>query len=233
VPIRDVKQNKYYAGTMLLDKDNIADSQKYYKRRLVPFGEYVPFEDTLRGVIEFFDLPMSGFSLGPAEQKTLKFDHLSMGVAICYEIVYPNLVYDQSRDANVLLTISNDAWFGDSWGPHQHLQMARMRAVEIALPILRGTNNGITAMIDYKGNITAQLPQFVRKNLEITFQPRRSHSPILFYNFWWLAIILLGTMLLVFVFKNRFRTTVVDRGDKNRTLAGKVPDNDSRKHEAQ
>ncbi len=195
VPVRDTTTQKYYAAAMVLDASDMATAQKYYKRRLVPFGEYVPLEEQLRGLIEFFNLPMSGFSLGPSKQKSLQVDDLSIGVAICYEIVYPRLVYEQSRQANVILTISNDAWFGDSWGPPQHLEMARMRAMETALPVLRGTNNGITASIDYKGKVVSQLPQFTRENLEIVFQPRRSHTPIQYYSFWWLAIIALAMMM--------------------------------------
>ena len=146
---------------------------------------------------------MSGFSLGPSRQNTLHVDGLSMGIAICYEIVYPRLVYDQSRQANMILTISNDAWFGNSWGPQQHLEMARMRALETALPVLRGTNNGITALIDYKGKVVSQLPQNTQQALEISFQPRRSHSPIQYYSFWWVAIISLAIVIGLQFFSNR------------------------------
>ncbi len=203
VPVRDSHSKKYYSAAMVLNADNMATAEKYYKRRLVPFGEYVPLEDQLRGLIEFFNLPMSGFSLGPSKQNTLHVDGLSMGIAICYEIVYPRLVYDQSRQANMILTISNDAWFGNSWGPQQHLEMARMRALETALPVLRGTNNGITALIDYKGKVVSQLPQNTQQALEISFQPRRSHSPIQYYSFWWVAIISLAIVIGLQFFSNR------------------------------
>lgn len=205
VPVRDSHSKKYYSAAMVLNADNMETAEKYYKRRLVPFGEYVPLENQLRGLIEFFNLPMSGFSLGPSKQNTLRVDGLSMGVAICYEIVYPRLVYDQSRQANMILTISNDAWFGHSWGPQQHLEMARMRAIETALPVLRGTNNGITALIDYKGKVASQLPQNTRQALEVIFQPRRSHSPIQYYSFWWLAIISLAFVIGFQFFSNMQR----------------------------
>jgi apolipoprotein N-acyltransferase len=130
---------------------------RYVKRRLVPFGEYVPLEGVLRGLIQFFDLPMSHAESGDWRQPPLSLAGSPANMAICYEIVYPELVRDP---VDVLLTISNDTWFGDSIGPHQHLAIARMRAMENGRWLLRATNNGITAIIDDKGRIQASLPQF-------------------------------------------------------------------------
>ncbi|HEX7038037.1 MAG TPA: apolipoprotein N-acyltransferase [Pseudomonadales bacterium] len=133
---------------------------RYVKRRLVPFGEYVPLEGLLRGLIEFFDLPMSRSSPGPWQQPLLDLGGHRGAMAICYEIVYPDLVRSQAAEADVLLTISNDTWFGRSIGPLQHLEMARMRALENGRWVLRGTNNGVTAIIDPRGRVQARLPQF-------------------------------------------------------------------------
>ena len=112
-------------------------SGHYIKRRLVPFGEYVPLEGLLRGAIEFFDLPMSHAESGPLSQPLLQAGHWKLATAICYEVVYPNLVRRDARDADVIVTISNDSWFGHSIGPHQHLQMVRMRALENGRYVLR------------------------------------------------------------------------------------------------
>ena len=133
---------------------------EYRKRRLVPFGEYVPLESILRGLIAFFDLPMSRISPGQTEQPPLPAAGLNVAMAICYEIAYPGMVAAQARNAALLATISNDTWFGASIGPAQHLQIARMRARENGRYLLRATNNGITAIIDDRGRITARLPQF-------------------------------------------------------------------------
>ena len=135
-------------------------SGRYIKRRLVPFGEYVPLETLLRGLIEFFDLPMSRSGSGPEQQPPLLARDVRLGLAICYEIAYPELVRTSARSADVLVTISNDAWFGASIGPHQHLQIAQMRALENGRYVLRGTNNGVTAIIDERGRVTGALPQF-------------------------------------------------------------------------
>ena len=131
---------------------------RYVKRRLVPFGEYVPLEDLLRGLIEFFDLPMSHSEPGSWHQPLLDIGGARAAMAICYEVVYPGLVREQGRQSDVLLTISNDTWFGRSIGPLQHQQMARMRALENGRWMLRGTNNGVT--VDYRppGSSSRQSP---------------------------------------------------------------------------
>lgn len=133
---------------------------EYRKQRLVPFGEYVPLESILRGLIAFFDLPTSHISPGPAKQPALPAAGLDVAIAICYEIAYPAMVAAQARDAALLATISNDTWFGASIGPAQHLQIARMRALENGRYLLRATNNGITAIVDDRGRVVDALPQF-------------------------------------------------------------------------
>ena len=102
----------------------------YLKQKLVPFGEYVPLQDLLRGLIAFFDLPMSDFARGPADQPLLQAKGYQIAAYICYEVVYPEFAAGLAAQSNLLLTVSNDAWFGKSIGPLQHLQMAQMRALE-------------------------------------------------------------------------------------------------------
>jgi apolipoprotein N-acyltransferase len=152
-------------------------SQTYNKQKLVPFGEFVPLEESLRGVIDFFDLPMSNFSKGDALQLPLSSSLGSLAPFICYEIVYPDFVAKGSRSSNLLITISNDAWFGSSHGPYQHFQMARYRALELQKPLIRGANNGITAVIDEQGGIVSKLPQFERATLEGEVIPREGLTP--------------------------------------------------------
>ena len=132
----------------------------YHKRRLVPFGEYVPFENQLRGLIEFFDLPMSNFQPGRSVQSLLNAKDTLIAPFICYEITYADLVLKEAKQANIIVTLSNDTWFGNSIGPHQHLQIAKMRALETGRFVIRATNNGISAIINPKGVVTATAPQF-------------------------------------------------------------------------
>ncbi|GMG86507.1 apolipoprotein N-acyltransferase [Biformimicrobium ophioploci] len=151
----------------------------YHKRQLVPFGEYVPLEDILRGLIEFFNLPTSFIRPGPEGQAPLRAAGIDWGTYICYEIVYPDLVAASAANTDALLTISNDAWFGSSIGPLQHMQMARMRALETGRNLVRATNTGLTAFVDYRGNVVAELPQFEQHTLVASIEGRRGITPFM------------------------------------------------------
>ena len=135
--------------------------QLYNKRKLVPFGEYLPLKPLLGGVVAALGIPMSDFSPGARNAPPiLHTDRLSIGVSICYEAIFGNEVRQAVPAANVLVNVSNDAWFGDSISPHQHLQMARMRAIETGRYLLRATNTGISAIIDEKGRVVGKTQQF-------------------------------------------------------------------------
>jgi apolipoprotein N-acyltransferase len=108
---------------------------------------------------------MSSFSPGPAPQKPLKAGAYRIAPFICYEIVYGDLVAEAARDADLLITISNDSWFGHSIGPWQHLQIAQMRGRENGRYVIRATNNGISAIIDHQGRILKRTDQFVATTL--------------------------------------------------------------------
>lgn len=134
---------------------------RFAKHHLLPIGEFVPFESFLRKVAPIFNLPMSSFTRGDYVQPNLKANGLTLAPAICFEIAFPKQIRaNLNDDTNAIITVSNDAWFGDSHGPHQHLQIAQMRAKEFGLPILRSTNTGVTAFVDHRGNITAVAAQF-------------------------------------------------------------------------
>lgn len=156
VPYRPVGSREYY-NSIIARGYGRGD---YLKQRLVPFGEYIPLEAQLRGIIEFFDLPMSGFSPGPPDQEPLRAGAYRVAPFICYEIVYGGLVARAAKDTDLFITISNDTWFGDSIGPRQHLQIAQMRGRENGRFVLRATNNGITAIIDHQGRLVKRAPQF-------------------------------------------------------------------------
>ncbi len=145
----------------------------YNKAKLVPFGEYLPLEKTLRGLIDFFDLPMSQFSAGSNQQPLLTAGDWLVSPSICYEIVYPSFVAQRAQSANFLVTISNDTWFGETLGPKQHLQMAQMRAIETGRYLLRGTNDGISAIINPDGKILEQSTRFKQEVIIGMIEPRR------------------------------------------------------------
>ena len=127
---------------------------------------------------------MSNFSRGASAQKPLEIDGHNLSTAICYEVVYPDLVAKISRGSSMLLTVSNDAWFGDSLALPQHMQMAQMRALENAKPMLRATNNGLTAFIDYQGYLTSTLPPFTEGALVGNIQPRVGQTPFTIWGSW-------------------------------------------------
>ena len=151
----------------------------YLKTRLVPFGEYVPLEQWLRGTLDFFNLPTSIISAGHGQQRGLQAGVYQISTSICYEVVYPALVARNATHSDVLLTISNDAWFGDSIGPLQHMQMAQMRAKETQRYLIRGTNNGVSALVNHRGEIIASMPQFERTTMVGNIIPRQGMTPFM------------------------------------------------------
>jgi apolipoprotein N-acyltransferase len=161
IPYRPEGSDQYYNSIVALGYGQGV----YHKQRLVPFGEYIPLEGLLRGLIAFFDLPMSSFSQGPKEQEPLRMGAYRAAPFICYEIVYADLVAAGARNSDLLITISNDSWFGNSIGPLQHLQIAQMRGRENGRYVLRATNNGVSAIIDHRGRIVQSTDQFVETML--------------------------------------------------------------------
>ncbi|TQV87836.1 apolipoprotein N-acyltransferase [Aliikangiella coralliicola] len=167
-------------------------SQTYHKQVLVPFGEYVPLEKWLRGLIKFLDLPMSGFTPADVPQVPMQFDNFTVIPAICYEIAYPEIIRELSavnQSANkaspqLIVTVSNEAWFGESLGPYQHMQMARMRSLELGIPLVRSTNDGITAVVDARGTLIKQLPRYQQSSLRMSV-PMTNFAT--YYRRWGLA----------------------------------------------
>ncbi|MCY0966002.1 apolipoprotein N-acyltransferase [Parathalassolituus penaei] len=187
----------------------------YHKQKLVPFGEFVPLEHWLRGALPFMDLEMSGFLAGPADQKLLQLEKderlVLIAPFICYEIAYPLLVADMARQADMLVTISNDAWFGDSLGPKQHLGLAQMRALETGRYLLRSTNTGITALVDNKGHIIDQLPVNTRANLSGTAVLREGETPFMIAGVW--PLLVLSGLLILMAIPAHYRDQKRRQGD--------------------
>ena len=174
------------------------------KHHLVPFGDYVPLQDWLRGLIDFFDLPMSNATRGAAQQAnvvlSLQSKPVETAIGICYEIAYGNSMRHRTQGAGLLMTLTNDTWFGRSIGPHQHMQIARVRALENGRWLLRAANDGITGVVDHHGQIRARLPQFVEGVLATSFQVMQGTTPYSVMGDWPLLVIIAG---LILVFRQR------------------------------
>jgi len=150
-------ESRYYNSVVAIDGNGeIVDAVD--KVHLVPFGEYLPFADILRrfGLVQFVAGPMV-FSAGndrhsislPGGVRALPF--------ICYEVIFPDLVAVDAASTQLIVNVTNDAWFGDTPGPYQHFRQAQIRAVENGLPLLRAANNGISAVVDASGRIVDAL----------------------------------------------------------------------------
>ena len=149
---------QYYNAAFMIDPRGQAPGV-YHKQHLVPWGEYVPLRDWL-----FFVSPLvqnvGGFTPGAGATLLPVRDHW-IGTAICYEIIYPGLVRELvTRGSQLLTTVTNDAWYGRSSAPHQHFQMATMRAIEGGRYLVRAANTGISGVIDPYGRVLVRTPLF-------------------------------------------------------------------------
>lgn len=181
---------RYYNSVLALG----VETGRYDKRHLVPFGEFFPLKSALAGISSLLSIPMSDFSAGALDQPLLRAGGLPIGVSICYEDVYAREVTRALPAAAYLVNVSNDAWFGDTIAPHQHLQIARMRALETGRWLLRATNTGITAVIDHRGRVTARVPQFEPTALSARFAARAGATPYVRFGDW--PVLVMGTALL-------------------------------------
>ncbi len=149
----------------------------YRKRHLVPFGEYVPLRKLAGDIMRLVDAPVyEDFSVGAADQPPVSLHGRKAGIFICYEDAFSREAMRTLPLANFLINISNDGWFGDSLAPHQHLEIARMRALESGRYLIRATNTGVSAIMDSKGRIMGRLPQFERQVLRAQVQPTRGET---------------------------------------------------------
>jgi apolipoprotein N-acyltransferase len=173
----DPETDEYYNGIGAWTPQDPHREQWYYKRRLVPFGEYFPVPKFVRNWMRLMSLPNSDFAAGSDTQAPLEVAGQVLAPTICYEDSYGVEQLPLVRRSSLLVNVSNDAWFGDSTAPHQHLDISRMRALESGRAMLRATNDGITALIEHDGRLIATLPQFEPGVLTGQLQPRTGLTP--------------------------------------------------------
>ena len=166
---------KIYNSVMLVSGDR---RQSYRKRHLVPFGEYFPVPPSVREWMRMMSLPHNDLAAGDDVQPLLEAANgEKLAVAICYEDAYGAEQLYAMPDASILINVSNDAWFGDSIAPHQHLEIARMRSLEVGRAAIRATNTGISAFISHTGKVLDAGAQFEPVTMTMDVQPRQGSTP--------------------------------------------------------
>ena len=167
-------------------------NESYKKIHLVPFGEYIPFIEGLRGIINFFDLPMSNVSHGSQLQENIRIlDNIPISSPICFDIAFPNTVRKMNKSSLLMINVSNDTWFGNSIGPYHHLSIARVRSIENNRYTIRATNDGLSAIISNKGTIVTLLEKgksgILEGNVKLiknsTFYSRNGHLFFIILSF--------------------------------------------------
>ena len=189
----------YYNSLLLVDnKLNII--HQYNKQKLVPFGEFLPFKKIfnkfgLKKITEGHESFLKG-----DKKINIKLDQMNILPLICYEVIFTSLIQQASSDTNLIINISEDAWFGNTIGPEQHYSKSIFRAIENGTFFLRSANKGISAIIDNKGILIKQLNRNEAGNIELDvplIKSKKNKNDLIFF-------VLLITYLLIFqIYKNK------------------------------
>jgi apolipoprotein N-acyltransferase len=194
VPYR-TSEREYFNSVISL---GASPRQAYHKTHLVPFGEFIP--PGFAWVLRVLEIPLSDFSRGAAEQPPIEAAGQRIAVNVCYEDAFGDEIARRLPEATLLVNVSNVAWFGDSLAPAQHLQIARLRALESGRMHLAATNTGITAAIDRDGRVVARLPQFREGRLEVSAQGYTGSTPYARLHDWPVvafSLLILGSAVFV------------------------------------
>jgi apolipoprotein N-acyltransferase len=197
VPHRDEQERSYNSVFSL----GASRTQSYSKTHLVPFGEFVP--TGFHWVLVVLSIPMGEFTRGADDPTPLAVAGTEVAVNICYEDAFGEEIIRQLPAANLLVNVSNVAWFGHSIAPDQHLQISRMRAIETGRPMLRATNTGVTAAIDADGKVIAALPQFTEAVLTARVQPRAGATPFIRCGNWPVLAIVAAMLAIAYALVRR------------------------------
>jgi apolipoprotein N-acyltransferase len=184
---------RYFNSVLALDAGQF---NWYDKHHLVPFAEFFPVPHFVRSWMRLMSLPYSDFTRGAADQPPLPAAHLQLGTTVCYEDGYGSSMLEVLPHADALVNVTNDAWFGHSSARHQHLQIARMRALEEGRFLVRAANDGISAVIGPHGEVIARAPEFVPATLVSAIVPYAGLSPYAHVGNW--LVVSLATVALAY-----------------------------------
>ncbi len=192
----------------LLDENaNLRGS--YAKQHLVPFGEYVPMSSVLFFVHKLVEGSME-YTPG-RERGPVYLGERAMGVLVCYEVIFPEISREAVlRGARVLMNLTNDAWYGDTGGPYQHLEISRWRAIEFRVPLVRAANSGVSAAFDATGAEIGRIPLNERGFLTMTVQPMRMWTFYAAYGdiFAWFSVFVTFSALAFAYFRKKRRNSL-------------------------
>jgi apolipoprotein N-acyltransferase len=188
VPYREGR-DAYYNSVITL---GASPRQIYHKVHLVPFGEFVP--PGFGWTLNLMSIPLSDFRRGAIDRPPLAVAGQRVAVNVCYEDVFGAEIARSLPEATLLVNVSNVAWFGDSLAPAQHLNIARLRAIETGRMHLTATNTGITAAIDRDGRVLKRLPQFTEGRLEVSAQGYSGATPYVRLRDWPIVLISLAIL---------------------------------------
>ncbi|HKL56262.1 MAG: apolipoprotein N-acyltransferase [Roseovarius sp.] len=196
---------RFYNSLVVLDASGQVGAL-YDKHHLVPFGEYIPFGDTLQrfGITAFAAQAGNGYSPGPGARLVDLGDLGQALPLICYEGVFPQDVRAAPKRPDMLLLITNDAWFGQVSGPYQHLAQARLRSAEQGLPMIRVANTGVSAMIDPAGRVLDSIPLGQAGWRDVRLPPPL--APTIYARLGDAPVLALATLLLVLSFLQHRRS---------------------------
>ena len=190
------KTNEYFNSAISFSD---TASQIYSKNHLVPFGEFIPLKQVFGWIYrDWLNMPLSDLSRGGTNQRPMQLAGQKIGMNICYEDVFGEEIIRQLPEATMLVNISNDAWYGESYAAHQHMQFSQARALETGRYMLRATNTGATAAIDQHGFVLDHAPHFTKTTLNVLAQGYAGSTPYVRWGNW--PFIVFCSAALGFVF---------------------------------
>ncbi len=187
--------DRYYNSALSFGS---AKTQYYSKNHLVPFGEFIPLKQVFGWIYrDWLHMPLSDLSRGGTQQKPMNLVGQKIAVNICYEDVFGNEIIHQLPEATLLVNISNDAWYGQSYAADQHMQFSQARALETGRMMLRATNTGATAAIDQQGYVLAHAPHDQQITLNVTAQGFTGSTPYVRWGNWPFILFCFGAIAFV------------------------------------
>lgn len=173
LPGQGNQQYDYYNMVLTLGRER----GTYKKNHLLPFGEYLPLQPLSGWVLDTIGVQLGNFTSGGDSQPLLHAGGYPFATSICYEDAFSSAFISALPAAAYLINVTNDAWFGDSLEPYQHMQIARMRAMESGRFLLRATNTGVTGFIGPKGRVVKQAPLFIKTTITESIYPMGGITP--------------------------------------------------------